>query len=636
MKRCIALFAALIWMASTAFGVAASVYTTPKAAAPDAIYIAGNPDLYPIEYYNDDTGCYEGLLPDYYEKLSEACGVDFVYLRAGDHNQQNRMSKNKQVELVSAHYQGEVAGLETELALFPGAYDGKKVNICIGFTDILPPDLKTQIMEEVAAVSADTWLSDVLAISAAPQRHVPIYWFILIGILAAAVIVLVIFVFRMRPKKQEEQEKLIDPLTGIGNEEYLRHGYEHYITEAVRSLYYFAYFVFDRQKFEPYFGADQMKDLQKFAANILSADIADGDFAARIDDGVFVLCYQCPDEARAAQRMEELLQKLNHFDERFVKERQMPFRAGVYHLEKARLPIETVIFNARQAYQDALNSKKPYCFCSRELLSRAETKNRLRSRLSAALEKNEFQLYLQFIVHTQTGVIVGAEAISRWHSPEEGVLSPSHYIADMNAVGIIDKLDFCIFEKACAQLQKWEEDGYGQLLLSCNFTRITISDKSFAERFREITGRYRFDHSRMIIELTEDSFADNKTVAYQNVVSCKADGFQIALDDLGSGYSSFIDLCDYPMDVIKIDRQIVAKSETERGNALMCGLTKLAHSLNIRVLCEGVETEAENERAIATGCEYIQGYYYSRVFPQDAAMRFYEKYNRRRAQKSEK
>lgn len=632
MKRRIALLAALLLTFFAGFGAQAKVRTTKDAAAPDAIFVAGNPDLYPIEYYNDDTGCYEGILPDYYAQLSEACGVDFVYIRAGDSNQQDRICQNKQAEMISAHREGEVSGLAVEVPLFSCVYEGEEVNICIGFTDIMPQQLREQIITGIRNVSDSTWLSAALETSATPLHHVPFYWFVLIGVLAAAVIVLVICVVRMRPKKQQEQEKRTDPLTGIGNEEYLRYGYEHYISQAMRSLYYFAYFVFERQKFEAYFGSEQMKDVQKFAANILSTDIADSDFCARIDDGVFVLCYQCPDEQRAAQRIEELLQKLNHYDERLLTEHQMPFRAGICRLDKAQLPIETVLYNARQGYQYALQNKMPHCFCSKEILGREETKSRLRSKLSTALEKNQFNLYLQFIVDTKTGVITAAEAISRWHNPEDGILSPAHYIEDMNAIGIIDRLDFCIFEKACEQLQRWEQDGYGQLSLSCNFTRITMSEKNFMERFHEIVGRYRFDHSHLVIELTEDSFADNKAVAYQNVVSCKSEGFRIALDDLGSGYSSFSDLCDYPVDIIKIDRHIVAKSATERGYALLCGMTTLAHNLGIRVLCEGVETEAENEKAKATGCDYIQGFYYSRVFPQDSAMEFYHKYCRRHMQ----
>ena len=99
---------------------------------------------------------------------------------------------------------------------------------------------------------------------------------------------------------------------------------------------------------------------------------------------------------------------------------------------------------------------------------------------------------------------------------------------------------------------------------------------------------------------------------------------------MGSGYSSLSDLCDYPIDVIKIDRHIVAKSSSYRANLLLRGLVTLAHELGIQVLCEGVETADENQRVIDNGCDYIQGFYYSRVLPKENAMDYYDNYMKKR------
>ena len=115
-------------------------------------------------------------------------------------------------------------------------------------------------------------------------------------------------------------------------------------------------------------------------------------------------------------------------------------------------------------------------------------------------------------------------------------------------------------------------------------------------------------------------------MAFQNILACKKLGFKVALDDLGNGYSSLRDLGDYPIDMIKIDRHIVAKSITSRGNALLCGIVNLAHYLGIKVLCEGVETEKENINSQNADCDYIQGYYYSRVLPQEETDAFFKKY----------
>ena len=104
-------------------------------------------------------------------------------------------------------------------------------------------------------------------------------------------------------------------------------------------------------------------------------------------------------------------------------------------------------------------------------------------------------------------------------------------------------------------------------------------------------------------------------------------GCRIALDDFGSGYTSFRDLCEYPVDIIKVDRDIVTRSSSARGYAVLVGIIQMAHALRIRVLCEGIETENENKRAIDAECDYIQGFMYSRVLPLENAIDLYNRHN---------
>ena len=288
--------------------------------------------------------------------------------------------------------------------------------------------------------------------------------------------------------------------------------------------------------------------------------------------------------------------------------------------------------NARQGYLLAHQNKQPYIFVTDALLNKEAAKAKLQRRLSDAIKNGEFKMYMQFIVDAKSGVILGAEAVSRWYHPENGVLLPAQYIEAMYTSGLIEQLDFYIFEQVCRQLDHWSKTDKKHLWISCNFTRETVSHSDFFSRFEETVNRYAFDRNKLIIELTEDSLADNKAVAYQNILACKNSGFKIALDDFGSGYSSFSDLCDYPIDLIKIDRHIVVKSITPRGNALLRGIIKLAHDLGIKVLCEGVETEKENINSINADCDYIQGYYYSHVLPQEETERYFLKYQNAKKQ----
>ena len=118
-------------------------------------------------------------------------------------------------------------------------------------------------------------------------------------------------------------------------------------------------------------------------------------------------------------------------------------------------------------------------------------------------------------------------------------------------------------------------------------------------------------------------------MATKNVFRCKELGFRIYLDDLGNGYTSLANLCDYPIDVVKIDRDILLKAETEKGKNLFFGIVALSHSLDIKVICEGVENEQQNAFVFQSECDYIQGWYYSKAFPLEECESFIDEHKKR-------
>ena len=249
--------------------------------------------------------------------------------------------------------------------------------------------------------------------------------------------------------------------------------------------------------------------------------------------------------------------------------------------------------------------------------------NQLIKNISSALKNNEFKMYLQFIVDSKTGRIVSAETLSRWDS-SEGIIGPVNYIGNMEESGLISEHDFYMFDMACAQLEKWNDTEFKDISISCNFTRITLSEEDFIERLKSIANKYDFDKTKIAIEITEDAIEKDRELAQRNVMLCKELGFRIYLDDLGSGYTSLANLCDYPIDVVKIDRDILLRTKTQRGKDLFTGIVALAHSLNMEAICEGVETEEQKVLIIKAGCDFIQGWYYSKAMPLDECEAFIE------------
>ena len=235
-------------------------------------------------------------------------------------------------------------------------------------------------------------------------------------------------------------------------------------------------------------------------------------------------------------------------------------------------------------------------------------------------------MHLQFIVDNKTKRIVSGEALSRWEDSSGEVIMPGKYIGVMEKSGLIINFDYYMFECVCDKLSKWADTDFNEVTISCNFTRITISERDFVSKIKDIADKYEFDRSKLIMEITEDAIEKNLDVARNNIIKAKELGFRIALDDIGSGYTSLISLCEYPIDIVKVDREVLLLSEKESGKKLISGIISLIHNLNLKVVCEGVETEKQNSLVSEGECDYIQGWYYSKALPETAAENFYKEY----------
>ena len=252
------------------------------------------------------------------------------------------------------------------------------------------------------------------------------------------------------------------------------------------------------------------------------------------------------------------------------------------------------------------------------------SERKLLKNIRKGFENQEFKMYLQFIVDSKEGKISSAETLSRWENSSGEVVFPGAYIGIMEKSGLITRFDYYMFEKVCQKLSEWKDSELSDVSLSCNLTRITISEKDFAEKIEEISNKYDFDRSKLVIEITEDSLEKNLVVAMFNIIKIKKLGFRIALDDIGSGYTSLVSLCEYPIDVVKIDRGVLLRTGNERGKALLSGIIALAHKLDMGVICEGVETVEQNKLVSKSKCDYIQGWYYAKALPLEECEPFIE------------
>ena len=597
------------------------------ASARETLLISGNADLYPIESYDRGRECYVGLLPELYERLSEQTGYDLVYLPYSKNTTQAQQTANRQADIISAYPSGAVdsGAMRRQVLLCTIEHDGAERAIYVGFTNALTPELAgalAQALEDLSGAESIGVLADYTNSSGAEAYRTR--WLITLAALIAAMLAaaVALIVFARKKRAEQKTNALIDPRYGIGNDRFYLHCVETLLPAPLWSLSYVVCVGCDMTSLEHRCGEAEREELFCRAAEFLRRGCAREDYLACVGRGMFALVCQRSSREAAQQHTEALVRELNAYLEGLRAEYNGSFRAGICSLEEnPDYSGEAALYSARQGCAYAFGHGMLCAFGNKRMVGESEQLDRLRRRTAEAVAKGEFEPYFQFVVD-RGGTIIGAETVSRWQSPEDGLLPPSKYIDLMIRAGTVTEHDLYMLRCACVQLQTWKREGRGTLWLSCNFTRQSIADEKILARVREIVEQYDFTRDRLVVELTEDSYTHDRETALRTIEGLHAMGLRIALDDMGAGYSSLSDLCTYPIDGVKIDRSILLDAEEERGRALLAGLVQLAHSMGIRALSEGVETKEQLDIALAAGCDSIQGFYFSRVLPKREAERY--------------
>lgn len=246
-----------------------------------------------------------------------------------------------------------------------------------------------------------------------------------------------------------------------------------------------------------------------------------------------------------------------------------------------------------------------------------------------ALQSGEFHIYFQPKIDMVTSRLYGAEALSRWIHPVEGLRYPNTYIPDFEKSGLIDELDMYVFEEVCRIKADWKKNGkkYADTVISVNMSRTHLDDRHFPEELSRIADKYEIDHEEIEIEITENIFVENTEELIKRIEEIKQQGFFISIDDFGSGFSGLNLLKDVSVDTIKIDKGFLHGSgNTDRGKSIIRNIIALCLDLKVDVVTEGIETLDQVEFIKKCGCQIAQGFFYSKPLPVAEFEAFAEKY----------
>ena len=360
----------------------------------------------------------------------------------------------------------------------------------------------------------------------------------------------------------------------------------------------------------------------------LNKQIRNDEMCARASTDGFALLLFFVDEQTLRKRLQTMMDVLQNVD----KDHNFVFQTGVDIIRpevnsagkivSRDVSIEKAYNNACTAVtvQGETDPAGVFIFDD-QLLQEQRWYDTVQESQMKAVVNNEFEVYYQPKYDPKTLELKGAEALIRWNSPEHGFVSPGRFIPIFEKNGFITEIDHYMISHVAADQKMWLDMGYHPGCVSVNVSRAHFAEKDLANQIREMVDAAGCPRELLEIELTESAFFDDQNAMIETIKALKSFGFKVSMDDFGAGYSSLNSLKDMPLDVLKLDAGFFRGDKAgDRGGIVVAETIKLAKSLHMKTVAEGVEEKEQVEFLASQGCDMIQGYYFAKPMPKSDYM----------------
>ncbi|MDX2100651.1 MAG: EAL domain-containing protein [Leptolyngbyaceae cyanobacterium bins.59] len=409
-----------------------------------------------------------------------------------------------------------------------------------------------------------------------------------------------------------------DPITALPNQFLLREQFQQLLEATSQSSQSIAVLYIHLSQFEHLeatLAPDLYQQLQQALAERLKKWGTEGCAITRLRENQFLLMVQyLSNQEEIETAVQELLA---HLEQPFDVESQrtyLPLCIGVSLYPEHGTQIDSLVKNAELAAQSlSRQGMNAYQFYSENLSTRSLEVFLLTNELRVAWEESYFQVYYQPQVQTQTGKIVGSEALIRCLHPEKGLLPPARFIPLAEAIGLIVPIGEWVARTACEQTKQWQGQIIQPLRIAVNLSPRQFNQTDLEQVILRLLAETVLDPTCLELEITESCVMEDLPRTIQVLKSLKDRGIKIALDDFGTGYASLSHLKQIPVDSVKIDRLFISNiQEDQKDQEIVKNIIQIAHRLGLKTIAEGVETQAEWECLRQYECDELQGYLFSR------------------------
>ncbi|MFW5425856.1 MAG: EAL domain-containing protein [Methylophagaceae bacterium] len=436
-------------------------------------------------------------------------------------------------------------------------------------------------------------------------------------------------------EKKLYQQAHHDPLTQLPNRQLLNDRLQQAIKRSIRDESCFSVMFIDLDRFKTVndsLGHSSGDQLLKIVSQRLIDTLRDDDTVARLGGDEFIIFLSPIDNhdelySRSTLIANKVLAAVTEPYSIDNQEVHISTSLGIASFPSDGQDVETLIKNADSAmYHAKEQGRNNFQFYSKSLNEKALQQLVMDTDLHHAIENNEFQMYYQAKVETQSGKILGAEALIRWNHPEKGLVPPYQFIAIAEDNGLIKVIGEWTINEACRQNKLWQQQGLPAITVSVNLSPAQFQQDNLVDIVEHALDDSNLDAKYLDLEILEGSAMDDIKQTIKILNQFKDLGISISIDDYGTGYSTLSYLKHFPIDNLKIDRGFILDSVTDSGDqAIIASTILLAHKLGMNVVAEGVENDQQLALLQNLGCDEIQGYYFSRPIPADDFAKLLEK-----------
>lgn len=610
-----------IWALAGIFGL---LLGNTQCMAAENIYIAGIPDAWPLEFYDKDSGSYQGVVPDMLREAGEAAGISISYIHPSEEDMRLELAKNVQVDAVCTlgldSQALAQAGLEEGSIFFTYIEDGVEKKAALAYSKSMETADRESLEKALKGLDEKQIRNRILyyALREKGGNHFwEEYGFAFLIAFAVVIVLLIAVSWKFsRKKKRIEQLAYQDDVTGKNNFTDWKRKWNQIVADGNRELYAVTFLSGGIDVISHIYGYEEAEYALKLFSDVCAEWIVpEKENFARFNEYYFVFSLQFMNVQELKARIYRLYETLEY---RFREENKKYFlelNMGIYKLSNVDTDsLKTVQYSEVAAEYAKTHFLKAVVY--NEMVEKDTISGyAMEHEAVNGLIHQEFILYLQPILDIKTGKIYGAEALVRWKNPNRGLLSPGEFLDIMKKKQLLSKMDLEIYKQGCRFLQKEQKCG-NDIHLMFNFTTENMKNEQFADILKVIAEENRIKTNRILLQLNLDDAGEESEVYWNTVRRLKEAGFEIWLSGLELNEVLFRFL-EHGVRGIKLGYELIGQIKHPKGRKVIGNVVALCQELKLKVLCVGAEDEAQAQSLKQLGCELVSGkHFYYPVTPE--------------------